>query len=247
MDENKKDEQYGSDIKIKSPLMTKLENFWYHYKWHSIVAVFLVVCITVCSLQMCTKKKIDFLVLYASGTEISRKSVDGDVPAYNKVSDVLAAYADDLDGDGDRNLVLTTHFVPSPEEIAEIEGTPGKEVNYSLVSSDSTALNQRMGIGDYYLSIISPYVFENYGKKGDVCVFEPIAQYAPAENELEYYNEYAIKLSSTALYKNNPVIQEYMPEDTLIAIQIKRVVGVGNDSAEKHAHAEAVLRKILAE
>ena len=29
----------------------KLQNFWYHYKWHSLVAVFLVIAILICSLM----------------------------------------------------------------------------------------------------------------------------------------------------------------------------------------------------
>ena len=42
MEENKRDEEYGSDIKIKLPISKKLENFWYHYKWHTIAAVFII-------------------------------------------------------------------------------------------------------------------------------------------------------------------------------------------------------------
>ena len=41
MDE--RNEKNDGEIKINSPPLEKLENFWYHYKWHSIVALFLVI------------------------------------------------------------------------------------------------------------------------------------------------------------------------------------------------------------
>ena len=247
MEENKNGEQYGSDISIRSPFTAKLENFWYHYKWHSIVALFLIISILVCSLQMCAQETVDFHIMYASGTEISRKSEDGDVPMYNRVTAAFEKYVEDIDGDGKKNIALGTYFILSDAEIKEIESTPGKEVNYSLMSSDSDALSSRFGVGDYYLCFLSTYVYEQYRGTDDLCVFTKLAQYAPEGAELEYYSEYAVLLSSTPLYKNNPAIREAMPADTLVTLQIKRVVGVSKDNDRKYARAEAVLSKILSE
>lgn len=247
MEENRRDEEYGSDIKIASPFSKKVENFWYHYKWHTIAVLFIVIAVVVCTLQMCKKETVDFHVMYAGGTEVSRKSVDGDTSAYVRVTTVFEKYIDDIDGDGKKNIAFSTYFAPSDEEIKIAETTPGKEVNYSLMSSDRDALNARFGNGDYYLCFVSPHVYEQYKGINGVSAFATIAGYAPENSELEYYNEYAIKLSSTNFYKNNPAIREVMPDDTLIAIQIKRVVGVKKDNDERYAVSEAVLRKILAE
>lgn len=247
MEESRREEEYGSDIKIASPLGKKFENFWYHYKWHTIAALFVVIAVVVCTLQMCKKETFDFHVMYAGGTEVSRKSVDGDTPAYVRVTTVFEKYIDDVDGDGKKNIAFSTYFAPSDEEIKIAETTPGKEVNYSLMSSDRDALDARFGNGDYYLCFISPHVYEQYKGVNGVSAFATIAGYAPENSCFEYYNEYAIKLSSTNFYKNNPAIREVMPEDTLIAIQIKRVVGVKKDNDERYAVSEDVLRKILAE
>lgn len=250
MENNNRDEEYGSDIRIKTPFMSWLDNFWYHYKWHSIAALFLIICILVCSLQMCAKDPIDFHIMYAGNTEVQRTSKDGDIPAYNKLKAALSAYVSDFDGDGNTVLTVTTYFSLSPEEISEADSNPATEVNHSLLSQDAEALSTRLRIGEYYLCLVSPYVLQTYGKAGDVSVFAPIKQYAPAEGDLEYYNEYAVKLSSTALYKNNPEVREILPEDTLICIRINSAMGAafnGAQNAEYYARAEAVLRKILAE
>lgn len=247
MEENRRDEEYGSDIKIKSPFGKKAENFWYHYKWHTIAALFVVIAVVVCTLQMCKRETVDFHVMYAGGTEVSRKSVDGDAPQYARVTAVFEKYVDDIDGDGKKNIAFSTYFAPSDEEVKEAEEDPGREVNYQLMSSDRDALNARFGSGDYYLCFVSPHVYEQYKGINGVSAFATIAKYAPENSELEYYNEYAIKLSSTSFYKNNPAIREVMPEDTLVAIQIKRVIGVKGDNDERYAVSEDVLRKILAE
>ena len=247
MEENKRDEEYGSDIKIKLPISKKLENFWYHYKWHTIAAVFIIVAIVVCSLQMCSRESVDFHIMYAGGAEISKTSEDGDTPEYVRIIRVLENYVDDVDGDGKKNIAFSTYFAPSDEEIKIAETTPGVEVNYNLMSSDRDALNARFGNGDYYLCFISPHVYEQYKGVGDVSAFAPIANYAPMGAKLEYYSEYAIKLSSTSFYKNNPDIREILPEDTLVAIQIKRVIGVKKDNDERYSQSVKVLQRILSE
>ncbi|MBR7116112.1 MAG: hypothetical protein IKC87_00165 [Clostridia bacterium] len=251
MEENNKNHEYGSDIKIKSPLVTKLENFWYHYKWHTIAALFIIVCVVVCSVQACSRVNIDIHIMYAGNREISRTSADGDTPAYTRLKNALSAYTADYDGDGLTTLTLTTYFSLSPAEITEIENNPGLEVNHTLLAEDAEAMRTRFSIGEYYLCFMSPYVYGEYRETSDgVMMFAPIEKYAPEENELEYYDTYAVKLSSTKLYKNSPEVREILPEDTLIAIRINSAMASvfgGAENAENYAHAEDMLRKILGE
>ena len=230
--------------------MTKLENFWYHYKWHSIVGLFAIICVLICSLQMCAKQGIDFHLMYAGNKEISRVSTDGDTPDYNQLKSAFSQYIDDFDGDGSKNLTMTTYFSLSPEEFAAVESDPSKEVNYTLLNEDAESMQTRLGIGEYYLWLVSPYVYEAYGKAGDAVLFVPIKSYAPEENSLEFVGEYAVKLSSTALYKNNATVRRILPEDTLIVLRINSAMASAFGGAENdanYARAEEVLRRILAE
>ena len=70
------DKEYG-EVAMKSPFLEKLENFWYYYKWHTIVAIFVIVAVLVSSLQMCSRKTTDIHVIYAGERNIVRTSVDG--------------------------------------------------------------------------------------------------------------------------------------------------------------------------
>ena len=150
MEENR-NENSGEVAAAGSGLRSKLENFWYYYKWHTIAAAFLIIAILVCSLQMCSKVAVDFQLMYAGGTSISRQSVGGDVPAYNQLCSLIADYVDDVDGDGHKNIAFATYYLPSPDEIKAIEADGG-EVSYSLMEKDEEAMESRFGIGDYYAS-----------------------------------------------------------------------------------------------
>ena len=251
MEENRKEAEYGEDIKIKSPFLSWFDNFWYHYKWQTIVALFLIFSVLICSLQMCSREEADFHMMYAGSAELSRRqSATGDTPVYNQVVNVLKKYIDDVDGDGKKVMAFTTYFSLSKAEIAEIEKDPDKEVNYTLIQDDADALSARFGIGDYSLSLVAPHVYEQYKGTGDVCAFMPLAAYAPEENELEYYSDYAIYLRSTAMYKNHPEIRDNLPEDTLIVLRIKSAAGGlfnGSKNDQAYEMAEEVLRRILAE
>ena len=64
MDE--RNEKIGTDAKIHLPTNEKLENFWYHYKWHTITAVFVIVVGVILTLQLCTKVDFDLLFMTES-------------------------------------------------------------------------------------------------------------------------------------------------------------------------------------
>ena len=41
-----------------------LDNYWYHYKWTTIIVVSFAVILTICIVQMATKETYDITVLY---------------------------------------------------------------------------------------------------------------------------------------------------------------------------------------
>ena len=94
----------------------RVENFWYHYKWHSLVALFLVFTILVCSLQMCEKNNYDIYITYAGGKEISRTVEGGDVSEYASFVSTLASLGCDYDGDGVSSVSFSSLFILSDDE-----------------------------------------------------------------------------------------------------------------------------------
>ena len=67
------------EVATPSTFKEKLQNFIYHYKWHTVVALFLVVTIIICSLQFCTKEEYDALMepyseYFNSGNDVTKNA-----------------------------------------------------------------------------------------------------------------------------------------------------------------------------
>lgn len=244
-----KNDRLGTDVEMKSPLVSKLENYWYYYKWHTIVALFLIFAIVVCSFQMCSRVEIDGYILYAGGKTVSRTASGGDRAEYARVLDAMKKVVDDFDNDGESNVSFSTLFQLSADEITEIENrNDGREVNYALLAEDTETLRDRMYIGEYYVCLLSPYVYECYREIDGVSLFVTAADFAPEENDLEYYSDYAVKISSTQFYKKNPAIRDVFPADTLVCLRIKSAISSafgGSENEEIYRRSEIVFSNIL--
>ena len=87
MAEEKYDLDGESGIKIeKGRFGVWLENFWYHYKWHSIVTLFIILVVTICTVQMCKKEEYDVHFIYAGSEQIRGVKAEGDLSLYQIIS-----------------------------------------------------------------------------------------------------------------------------------------------------------------
>ena len=227
------------EIEIPSTSKEKIQNFWYHYKWHTVVALFLVVAILVCSLQFCAKESYDIYVLYAGSKNIGRTSSDGDVAEIVTVISSLKRVAKDFDGDGTTSVNFTNYYYLSADEAKDV-----KDANEALLASDKSALSSVLEHSEYYLCFISPAVYEAYHKVGDNELFVILDEYKDSHPELEYYNDSAIYLSSTSMAKL-PGFSN-LPEDTLICIRRPSVLGAKSDKhLEYFENAKETLINII--
>ena len=63
MEENKKLAE--TEISKKGNFLKWLDNYWYHYKWHTIIVGIVAVILIVCFWQMGSTKKHDTVIVYA--------------------------------------------------------------------------------------------------------------------------------------------------------------------------------------
>ena len=249
MENNNK--EYG-EVAMKSPFLEKLDNFWYYYKWHTIVAIFVIVAVLVSSLQMCSRKTTDIHVIYAGERNIVRTSVDGDIPMYNKLVSALSERADDYNGDGEKILTFTTYTFLSDLDRTEIAKNPELSINEKLLEDDANMFHQNFALGtggEFYVLLCSPYVYEEYKEVSEVEIFMPVSSYLDESyGEYELYSDSAIKLSSLSVWKNSATLRNSLPEDTLVTIRIKSYIsGVfGKDATdERYRIAEEYFKSFI--
>ncbi len=227
------------EVSTPKTLKEKISNFWYHYKWHSIVAVFIIIAILICSLQFCSKESYDIYILYAGSKQIGKTSSDSDVPEIVTVMTALKAVTDDFDGDGEKSISFQNYYYLSNEEAS----TLGENINYSLLTQDKKTLESVIEHSEYYLLFISPAVYEQY-KGEDGRMFSYLTEFKAQNQNAEYYNDSAIKLSSLDFY-SLPGISS-LPDDTLICIKAPNLLASKDSVHLEHIeNAKSTLAKII--
>ena len=219
----------------------RLANFWYYYKWYTVVALFLVFAVTVCSLQMCSSTSPDAYVMYAGGKSFAVKSEDNDIAPHLAALSSLRRFCEDYNGDGEVTVELETYYIPTSAQIAEIEDAGGF-VDTVYVNNNKSDFGEMLMYGDYLILIMSEELFlENY-TLASANPFAPLAQYASGDG-LVYLNDYAIYLNSTALGEA-PEFSD-LPSDTVIAFRIYSEVPLFRPDKEVYSRCEQMLENIL--
>ena len=224
----------------------KFENFWYHYKWHSIVSLFIVFVIIVCSFQMCQKEKYDAYILYAGEHEIKKTSSDGDVAEYPSVIASLKRASEDFDDDGNVSISLKDLFIMSSEQIEEVEKDGKLEVNTTLIKENREILRETLLFSDYYVCFLSPEIYEDYKNIDGVDLFVPLEKYNEKNTGLVYNDASSIYLSSTNFYSLSGISD--LPDDTLVCLRSISAVSShfdkdGNEKA--FSCGEKIIKRII--
>ncbi len=87
-----------SEIAMKpKTFKEKIQNFWFHYKWHTITLVFMTVVISILCAQCANREEYDFEVVYFAYNTVLDAQLDS-------VEEYLESYATDIDGNGEVNV-----------------------------------------------------------------------------------------------------------------------------------------------
>lgn len=227
----------------------KLENFWYHYKIHTVAALFIIIVAVICIVQMCSKPSYDAHILYAGDERISSVRQGGDLSEYEKVRDALISVSPDRDGDGDVLISFLNLFVANEDElIALSERGESIEGVANVIKEDTDTLHFNMLSGDYYVMLLSTRIFLDYDGEYSTALFTDLSVYAEAA-DVEYVGDgkRGIKLSSLENFSELEGINGMDPEDTVLCLRKISDISKGQNKHEKNfAAGEAVIRKLLA-
>ena len=238
MPDQPKQDQY---LETPKTLKQRWENFWYHYKWHSIVALFLVAVILICTLQTCARKDPDFVMLYAGPHTISA----------NKAAEICQSMQT-IAGQNQENkeetppLFLLKHYYIQTKSTTDGENQAAGYSGENLEEFDQEILT-----GQAILLFLSPFLYARVSEdKGAIVGLDACL---PSQNDGEAHSiafvddtHRGIKLSSLPLY-SMPGFSE-LPEDTILCL--RSAVSLGSifkrDEAEaKFVEYQALLKEML--
>lgn len=204
-----------------------LENYWYHYKWTTIIVAFLVLVLSVGIFQMCDKEKYDIDILYTGPAILNT----------DQKRDLATAFASvmsgDYDGDGDKTVMINDITVLSDEQIAEKEAEAKAEsdqlyYDYKGRENAITQVTTLISTGETVICLMDDYMYQKYKSDGAFVplseLFDTVPEYA--------HDEYSVYLMDTPFGQYFSACMA-LPADTLLCVRQMSVFASGNESAEE--------------
>ncbi|MBE6619211.1 MAG: hypothetical protein E7626_05465 [Ruminococcaceae bacterium] len=258
--EVEREEKYVDPDEIKRPtsFLKWIENFWYHYKWHTIIGLFFVILAIVLVVQLVQREKYDIKIAYAGDftvmSEDENATLLSDFPeAMEKISKAFESFiSDDINNDKKKNAITHGEYLLSPEREAElrkqaqdksIETNQQWAFNYS--ANDRSTATENVGVllstGEAIICLMDTYSYKTFGSDGAFARLEDVLGYLPDSA----IDECAVLLSNTAFGEYFKQSFEGLPEDTVLCIRKKATVGVGRDFDEIYAAHIDVFKRVI--
>ncbi len=193
-------------------VLKKLENFWYHYKWVTVIVAVFVVIITVCTVQMVTKEEPDASLIYMGPSVITNEGI-------SEMQNIIAKRLDsDFNNDGKKIVLLSKTVIMTDEQIEEQKNAAAEEgetiyYDVSLRGSAFTQAKTYITSGEMLICIIDEYWYTMFKNQGLFLPLSDIFEEVP-ENA---YDEYGVRLCDTDFGKYNSVFSE-LPENTMLCM-----------------------------
>ena len=191
------------------------DNYWYHYKWHTIVGAFVAVFLVIVIGQMASKEKVDVYIMYAGPKSFTPAEI-------HEIEDAFEDIMPDLNGDGKKTvqftdiMYLTDNKIEEYKTQAEAEGEEYKpKMDYIQEMREKYKL--QLAAGDAYLLLLDPEVYnEDYGSG----MFNKLEKFG-IESE-KAYDDTAISFKETdfGIYVS---VFEAFPDDTLMCFKVMNV------------------------
>lgn len=204
-----------------------LDNYWYHYKWITVIVAFFVLVLGIGTFQMCSKEDYDIDILYTGPAMLNT----------DQKRDLAAAFASVMSGDfnedGEKTVLINDITVLSDEQIAEKEAEAKAESDqlYYDYKSRENAISQVTTLisgGETVICLMDEYMYDKYKSNN---AFVPLTELL--EDVPDYaLDEYSVYLMDTPFGQYFSACMA-LPADTILCVRRASVFGGNNKSAEK--------------
>jgi len=223
------DKYTESDIHIKSPFLEKLENFWFYYKIHTIVVLFIAFVLIVCVAQSCSKENADVKVMYAGRHYFTSEELETVRAELNSV------LPKDFDGNGKKYTDVVTYHVMDETQLREyeeeIKNLPKEDqiqIDRTYFTTEAQNFNHYIMTGDCGVFLLDIVQYNRLiSLDNQHIVLKPLSDLFD-EIPASAVGDYGIKFSETALYKNSTMLKQ-LPEDTVLCLSRPIKMGSSND------------------
>lgn len=227
-----------SEIKLgkRSNFGAWLENYWYHYKWHTLISAFFVIIILISFAQCMAGSRHDVVVTYCGPKGFLMAETEGAREVFNRI------LPEDFDGNGEKYVEFVRYQVYSQEELEADRLANGGEgtINPVYNAQQLKTFDDFMRTGESSIYFISPYIYNHIKTRNNLRKISEVLDAIP----LQTHDEYAIRLGDLALYRSEPALA-LLPEDTLVCLAVPYAIGSSADP-DIYGRSVAMFREIVA-
>ncbi len=194
------------------------DNYWYHYKWPTILAAVAVLFISVSVAQCASRVINDALILYAGPLDMT----PNEKAAIEKAVSSVLPY--DKTGDGELLCELTDITILTDEQILAYKKEAAEYgesvyVNMQNINTARNAFVSEMFAGESVVCIVDPGQYESILKQGGWRPIADILGYTPDSA----YDSYGIEFAKTKFYKYFTACH-IIPDDSIICVKQPSVI-----------------------
>ena len=230
---NNNEKLNSTEIVTENRAYNKLENFWYHHKWKTLACLFLVVLLSVCVFQMCSKEEEGEISVLLAGPYSFMDNEEG----YSALRSCLSAYLP-ASVTGNRRTDLVTYAVYSEKQILDLKehvdenGNPDPiDINTYANVQEYAAFNDYVQTGAASIAFLDPWLFEQMIDRKNLVDIVDAFEKEPLGAIYVKGKCYGVRLGDTKLYKNNAAMRT-LPEDTVICLIGPYFIGKSSDEKE---------------
>lgn len=133
---------------MKEETRKKIDNFWYYYKIHVLVVVFILFVASVFIKDIVTKVDYDYSVAFVTEKMMTNEEI-------SSIQSVFEGEAEDLNGDGEIHVEVQNYTIPQ-----------GDSADPQLVAAGQTKLTVDIQEGTSMIFFLSPGCYESYKDSG---------------------------------------------------------------------------------
>ena len=194
-----KEKLEAHELQSNSKLGLWLENYWYHYKWHTIIVSFFLIIGAISITQLFGRVSYDAYLMYVGDETIPDTQ-------YQDIIDSLKKVSKDYNGDGEHHINFSKMSFISDEE----------NEMASTVNAGTVQYLSNMVVQPYYIYLMSPEVYDTYKESG---IFVPISEVVSDVPSDWYYDDTAVYFDKTVFANSFAGVND-LGEDTLLVLKI---------------------------
>ena len=213
-------------------LLSWLDNFWYHYKWRTIIIAFVVIVLGVCLINLLTTPKSDILITYAGPKEFV--TAPEEKAAINSaLSDVSAKiYGDEAQASLNSFLIYSKEQIKDIESELDENGNQKYKVDTAFITSELNSFDEYSKSGSSFILLLDPSIYQRLlDQSGEAeRLVELSAIYGSTPDGAN--DKYSVRLGDTKLYQNVAELRA-LPADTIVCLHGKLILSVSQKEYNK--------------